>query len=402
MPVLSERIPVSILTGFLGAGKSTLLNRILRDPAAQDTAVIINEFGEVGIDNFLVETSGDTLLELSNGCLCCTVRGELVETLASLVDQIQTGKLKPIRRVVIETTGLADPAPVMQAVMGNPVIAQSYTLDGVVTVVDAVHGLSTLSRHPEALKQVAVADRIVLTKKTFAKEEGLGALVAEIARLNPRAERLDGDAAAAGTIAVMINGLYDPQSKTADVARWLHEEEHHDDHAHHHHHAHDSHDHDHEHHDHHAHEHGETHHESSARGHHHHHHDVNRHGADIRSFSIVHDKPIDPLSVEMFVDLLRSAHGEKLLRMKAIVQLADNPDRPLVLHGVQSIFHAPERLPRWPEGADRRTRMVLITQGLSEEFVRDLFAAFTGQPQIDRPDRKALEENPLAVPGMRF
>lgn len=383
-----ERIPVSILTGFLGAGKSTLLNRILKDPAASDTAVIINEFGEVGIDNFLVESSGDTLLELSNGCLCCTVRGELVETLASLVDQIQTGRIKPIRRVVIETTGLADPAPVMQAVMGNPVIAQSFTLDGVITVVDAVHGVSTIQRHPEAVKQVAVADRLVLTKKKLADARAISGILHRLNELNPRAQVLDGDLAEASTIDLLINGLYNPDTKVADVARWLREEhaldEHHD--HHHDHDDHEHHDHDHEHHEH----------------HHHHHHDVNRHGADIRSFSIVHDSPIDPLAVEMFVDLLRSAHGEKLLRMKAIVCLSDNPERPLVLHGVQTIFHPPERLPRWPEGAERRTRMVIITQGLEEEFVQDLFAAFTGQPKIDRPDRAALEENPLAVPGMRF
>lgn len=386
-----ERIPVSILTGFLGAGKSTLLNRILKDPAASDTAVIINEFGEVGIDNFLVESSGDTLLELSNGCLCCTVRGELVETLASLVDQIQTGRLKPIRRVVIETTGLADPAPVMQAVMGNPVIAQSFSLDGVITVVDAVHGVSTIQRHPEAVRQVAVADRLVLTKKTLADAKTNSAILHRLNELNPRAQILDADLPATAKIDLLINGLYDPDTKLADVARWLQEEHDHDDHDHHH-----DHDHDHEddHHDH-GHDHGHRH-------HHHHHHDVNRHGDDIRSFSILHDKPIDPLAVEMFVDLLRSAHGEKLLRMKAIVQLSDNPERPLVLHGVQSIFHPPERLPRWPEGAERRTRMVLITQGLAEEFVQDLFAAFTGQPKIDRPDRAALEDNPLAVPGMRF
>lgn len=386
-----ERIPVSILTGFLGAGKSTLLNRILKDPAASDTAVIINEFGEVGIDNFLVESSGDTLLELSNGCLCCTVRGELVETLASLVDQIQTGRLKPIRRVVIETTGLADPAPVMQAVMGNPVIAQSFSLDGVITVVDAVHGVSTIQRHPEAVRQVAVADRLVLSKKTLADAQTNSAILHRLNELNPRAQILDADLPATSTINLLINGLYDPDTKLADVARWLQEEHDHDDHDHHH-----DHDHDHEgdHHDH-EHDHGHRH-------HHHHHHDVNRHGDDIRSFSILHDKPIDPLAVEMFVDLLRSAHGEKLLRMKAIVQLSDNPERPLVLHGVQSIFHPPERLPRWPEGAERRTRMVLITQGLPEEFVQDLFAAFTGQPKVDRPDRAALEDNPLAVPGMRF
>lgn len=386
-----ERIPVSILTGFLGAGKSTLLNRILKDPAASDTAVIINEFGEVGIDNFLVESSGDTLLELSNGCLCCTVRGELVETLASLVDQIQTGRLKPIRRVVIETTGLADPAPVMQAVMGNPVIAQSFSLDGVITVVDAVHGVSTIQRHPEAVRQVAVADRLVLSKKTLADAQTNSAILHRLNELNPRAQILDADLPATSTINLLINGLYDPDTKLADVARWLQEEHDHDDHDHHH-----DHDHDHED-DHHDHEHDHGH-----RHHHHHHHDVNRHGDDIRSFSILHDKPIDPLAVEMFVDLLRSAHGEKLLRMKAIVQLSDNPERPLVLHGVQSIFHPPERLPRWPEGAERRTRMVLITQGLPEEFVQDLFAAFTGQPKVDRPDRAALEDNPLAVPGMRF
>ncbi|MBP2550250.1 G3E family GTPase [Neorhizobium galegae] len=392
MPSPAERIPVSILTGFLGAGKSTLLNRILKDPEARDTAVIINEFGEVGIDNFLVETSGDTLLELSNGCLCCTVRGELVETLASLVDQIQTGRLKPIRRVVIETTGLADPAPVMQAVMGNPVIAQSFALDGVVTVVDAVHGLATLARHPEALKQVAVADRLVLTKQTLAAKEEVPLLLQRLHALNPRAKRVDGDSPEAGAASLLLNGLYDPDTKIADVGRWLSEEQALENDAHHHHDDHHHHDHDHHHgdHDHHAH------------NHHHAPHDVTRHGADIRSFSLVHDRPIDPMALDMFIDLLRSAHGEKLLRMKAIVNLSDNPERPLVLHGVQSIFHPPERLARWPEGSDRRSRMVLITQGLAEGFVKDLFAAFTGEPRIDRPDRAALEDNPLAVPGFRF
>ena len=400
MALASERIPVSILTGFLGAGKSTLLNRILKDPAAHDTAVIINEFGEVGIDNFLVETSGDTLLELSNGCLCCTVRGELVETLASIIDQIQTGRLKPIRRLVIETTGLADPAPVMQAVMGNPVVAQSYQLDGVVTVVDAVHGLSTIERHPEALRQVAVADRLVVTKKTLASPAAVSALMARLADLNPRAALTDGDAEEAGRVSLLENGLYDQDTKIADVARWLSDERAAEVHPHHHdhHHVDDHHHHDHDHHPHAP----DGDHARAQQGHHHHQHDVNRHGADIRSFSILHDRPIEPMAIDMFIDLLRSAHGEKLLRMKAIVQLSDNPERPLVLHGVQSIFHPPERLARWPEGSDRRTRMVLITQGLSEEFVQDLFAAFTGQPRIDRPDRAALEDNPLAVPGLRM
>jgi G3E family GTPase len=378
-----DRIPVSILTGFLGAGKSSLLNRILKDPGTSDTAVIINEFGEVGIDNFLVEASGDALLQLANGCLCCTVRGELVDSLASLMDSIQTGRLKPIRRVVIETTGLADPAPVMQSVMGNPIIAQNFELDGVITVVDAINGLSTLERHQEAVKQAAVADRLVISKLSLADASTVAALRSRLSALNPRAPIVDGDSLEAGRTTILENGLYDPGSKIADVDRWLRDEMANDEHAHHHH-AHDN---NHHHHGH---------------GHKHHHHDVNRHGANIRSFSIIHDKPIDPPALNMFIDLLRSAHGEKLLRMKAIVSLSDDPERPLVLHGVQSVFHPPERLPKWPTGYDRRTRMVLITQDLPEAFVADLFAAFTGEPRIDRPDRVALEDNPLAVPGMKM
>ncbi|MGA1833033.1 CobW family GTP-binding protein [Rhizobium wenxiniae] len=399
MAIGQDRIPVSIITGFLGAGKSTLLNRMLRDPAARDIAVIINEFGEVGIDNLLVEASGDSMIELSNGCLCCTVRGELVDTLASMMDAIQTGRAKPITRVVIETTGLADPAPVMQSVMGNPVIAQNFELEGVVTVVDAVNGLATLGAHPESVKQVAVADRLIVSKQTLADAGQLSVLRARLASLNPRAPVSDGDDASVSSLSMLANGLYDPSSKIADVDRWLRDEIAADQHEHHHHdHDHDGgcdcgHDHGDNHgHHHHAHDHGH---------HHHHHHDVSRHGDDIRSFSIVHDRPIDPMAIDMFVDLLRSAHGEKLLRMKAVVELSDNPERPLVLHGVQSIFHPPQRLPRWPEGSDQKTRMVLITKGLTEEFVADLFAAFTGEPRLDRPDRAALEDNPLAVPGFR-
>ncbi|MBC2772714.1 GTP-binding protein [Rhizobium sp. AQ_MP] len=382
-----NRIPVSILTGFLGAGKSTLLNRLLKDPAMKDAAVIINEFGEVGIDHLLVEASNDAVVELSDGCLCCTVRGELVDTLAELIDGMQTGKIKPLSRVVIETTGLADPAPVMQSVMGHPAIAQHFDLDGVITVVDAVNGLSTIDSYPEAYKQVAVADRLILTKKTLADAPGMAALVERLRALNPRAPITDGDAADAASAAILVNGLYDPASKIADVDRWLKAEMAAAD-DHHHHHGRDHHDHD----------HGHGHHHHG----HHHHHDVNRHGTSIRSYSILHDEPIDPMAINMFVDLLRSTHGEKLLRMKAIVALTDRPDRPLVLHGVQSIFHPPVRLPAWPEGSDRKTRLVLITKDLSESYVRDLFGAFTGKVSIDRPDRAAMMDNPLSIPGFKF
>jgi G3E family GTPase len=382
-----NRIPVSIITGFLGAGKSTLLNRLLKDPEMSDAAIIINEFGDVSIDHMLVESAGEGIIELAEGCLCCTVRGELVDTLAELMDGIQTGKLKPVKRVVIETTGLADPAPVMQSVMGNPVIAQNFVLNGMITVVDAVNGLSTIDNHEEAVKQAAVADRLLMTKRTLADASAIAALTARLETLNPRATIEDGDKADWSAAGLLDNGLYDVSSKNADVGRWLGEESGHV------HHDHD-HDHDHEH----DHAHGHHHHH----GDHDHHHDVNRHDASIRSFSIIHDQPIEPMAIDMFVDLLRSAHGEKLLRMKAIVKLSDNPGRPLVLHGVQNIFHTPERLAAWPDPADQRTRMVLITKDLPEAFVKDLFAAFTGTPGIDRPDRQAMTDNPLAVSGLRF
>ena len=382
MSKLPEKVPVTILTGFLGAGKSTLLNRILKDPDMRDAAVIINEFGDVGIDHLLVESSGDSIIELSDGCLCCTVRGELVDTLAMLMDSMQTGRIRPLKRVVIETTGLADPAPVMQAIMGNPVIATNFDLDGMVTVIDAVNGLQTLDNHEEARKQVAVADRLIVSKSEMDGAVPAAALEARLRSLNPRAPILDAGREEAGKASILVNGLYDPNSKIADVGRWLRDEM-----------ALDAHVHEHDEHRHHDHDH---------HGHHHHVHDVNRHDGSIRSFSIVETQPIDPMALEMFIDLLRSAHGEQLLRMKAIVALSDKPDRPVVLHGVQNIFHAPVRLPAWPDPADRRTRMVIISKDLPESFVKDLFDAFLGKPRVDTPDRAALENNPLAIPGMRL
>jgi G3E family GTPase len=225
-----QGVPVSILTGFLGAGKTTLLNRLIGDPWLADAALIINEFGDVGIDHLLVESSSDGVIELSDGCLCCTVRGELVDTLSDLMDRMQTGRIRPFSRVVIETTGLADPVPVMQSVIGHPTLGQSYRLEGLVTVVDAVNGLSTLAEHEEARRQVAVADTIVLSKMALAGN--LDELRSQLKTLNPLARVISAEQPDLSAQDLFDTGAYDPAARSLDVARWLNSYA--DDHAHNH------------------------------------------------------------------------------------------------------------------------------------------------------------------------
>ena len=372
-------IPVSILTGFLGAGKTTLINRLLKDPALNDAAVIINEFGDVGIDHLLVEQSSDGIIELSDGCLCCTVRGELADTLSDLIDRLQTGKIKALSRIVIETTGLADPAPVLQAIMAHPVLMQALRIDGVITVVDALNGDATLNNHMEAVKQAAMADRLVLTKTDMQKDKAaLDALKARLKALNPGAALLLATGHDANSASLLNCGLYDPAAKTPDVAKWLNEEAYRDR-------AHEREEH--EHHEHSVHE-------------HHAHEDVNRHDRSIHAFTLTHDRPIQGHALQMFLGLLQSAHGEKLLRMKGIICLADDPSRPLVIHAVQSTMHPPVRLKAWQD-EDRRTRLVVIAKDMKESFVRGLFDAFTGNVSVDRPDAAALVSNPLVSPLSR-
>lgn len=365
-----EPVAVAVLTGFLGSGKTTLLNRLLKAPGMDGTAVIVNEFGEVGIDHLLVEQASDGVIELSDGCLCCTVRGELVDTLADLIDRMQTGRIPPLKRIVVETTGLADPVPVLQSILGHPALAAALRLSGVIAIVDTLNGMDALDRHEEAVCQIAVADRIVLTKSDV--EPASVDLLARLRTLNPRADIVP--AADAAIRELVEAGLHDPESGRARLAEWLGEQGH----EHHHHGHHDHHDHDHDGHQH---------------DHHHHHHDDR-----IASFSLVHDKPLTFSTIEMFLDLLRSTHGEKLLRMKGVVELAEDPERPLVIHGVGRFIHPPARLPAWPAGP-RGARLVLIGMDLDRDHVERLFAAFVGKPAIDTPDRAALEDNPLAVPG---
>jgi G3E family GTPase len=362
-----------VLTGFLGAGKTSLLNRLVHDPALAETAVIINEFGEIGLDHLLVKTIDDNMVLLQSGCLCCTLRGDLVQALENLLRDLDNGRLQ-FRRVILETTGLADPAPVLQTAMAHPYLLMRYRLDGVVTVVDAVNGDATLDDHLESVKQVAVADRIVLTKTDLLADapghEAKSRLLARLRALNPAAAILDANAGEATPQRLLNCGLFDPARKAPDVRRWLAEEAYSQSAAEAHHHSHG----------------------------HHHHHDRNRHDDRIRAFTLATETAIPAATFEMFIDLVRSLHGPKLLRLKGIVKIAETPQEPLVIHGVQHIMHPPVRLARWPD-ADERTRIVLIVRDLDPAAVTKLFDAFLGRAAPDRPDRAALIDNPLVPFG---
>jgi G3E family GTPase len=334
-------IPVTLLTGFLGSGKTTVLNHVLKEPAMAGTAVIVNEFGEIGLDHLLVESATDDVVLMASGCLCCTVRSDIVDTLLDLFTRRASGKIPDFSRVVIETTGLADPAPILHTLISDPLVAARYMLDGVVATVDAVNGGGTLDRQPEAVKQAAVADRLLLTKTDLAEREQAAALTARLTALNPSAPVLPVAGGAVDPARLFNLGFWDPATKSVDVQRWLRDEAFEAGHAH---------------------EHG-------------HELDPNRHDDRIRAFSIVRDKPISWSALATWLDALATMRGDDLLRMKAIVALSDRPDQPVVIHGVQHLFHPPVLLPQWPD-EDRRTRMVFITRDMPKEAIEKTLTAF--------------------------
>lgn len=390
-----------ILTGFLGAGKTSLLNRLLREPGLDDTLVLINEFGEVGLDHLLVESvDGDTVL-MASGCVCCSIRGELVETLEDILRRRDNDRMRPFTRLILETTGLADPAPVLHSIMTHPYLRLRFRLKAVATLVDAVNGMATLDGHREAVRQVALADRVFLTKLDLLPDVVAALPLRErLARLNPAAPVIDLPREGAVAPLLFDARSYDPAERGADAAAWLAAEalddrdDAHDHHAHHH--DHDPHDHearDHEGHDHDAHIHDA--HIRDPRGHHSHAAlDPNRHGERISAFCLRFDRPVQPPAVTLFLELLRAAHGARLLRLKGLVATSDDPDRPLVVHAVQHALHPPQRLDAWPD-ADRGTRLVFIVEDLDRDYIESVWRAAAGEPLVDEADARARLDNPL-------
>lgn len=337
------KIPVTVLTGFLGAGKTTLLNRLLKAPEMAGTAVLINEFGEIGLDHLLVERLDEDTVLLNAGCLCCTVRGDLVRALRDLALRAERGQ--EVRRVVVETTGLADPAPILQTLISDPAVLSAYALDGVVTLVDAATGMATLDAQVEAVKQAAMADRIVLSKTDLAAPEAVQRLDRRLAALNPVAPRVAAVAGDVAPAALLGAGGFETAGRIPEVAAWMAAEAHHH-HGHHHHHHHD-----------------------------HHHHDPNRHDSGIHAFGLTFDAPLPWEGIATWLEMLAVTRGDSVLRVKGLLNIAGEA-RPVVVHGVQHLFHPPARLAAWPADHDRRSRITFVLRNLPREVVERGLAAF--------------------------
>lgn len=354
----SNAIPVTVLTGFLGSGKTTVLARLLKNPQLKKTAIIVNDFGQVGLNHDLLERSDEELILLANGCICRTVRGDLVEAFRKLETQRAAGAAV-FDRVIIETTGLADPAPILHTMMSDAFVTLHYRLDQVIATLDAVNGMATLDRHAEAVKQAAVADRILLTKTDLTSAEAPGTLRMRIAALNP-----------AAPLVVVLNGevsvedffshtAFDAAGKTARVQDWLRVE------------AYEA--------------------ESVHQGHDHHSHghdgvdvDRNRHDDHISAYAVIRDQPISWAGFSAWLEMIGQLRGDDLLRVKGIVNVIEHPDRPVVIHGVQHVFHPPVFLDQWPS-EDPRTRLVFITRDIDREDIDATLQVFENRRAPRRP-----------------
>jgi G3E family GTPase len=347
--------PINLITGFLGSGKTTLLQRLLADPALADSAVLINEFGEVGLDHHLLERIGDTMVLLQSGCLCCTIRGELSTAIKQLLSRRERGEVPAFRRLVVESTGLADPFPILSTVQAEPMLRHHFRLGNVITTVDAVNGLAQLARHPETTKQVAVADRLVLTKTDLVAQETTVFLTERLRRLNPSAPLWQAADGPIDAEALLSHDLFATAGRSEAARRWFAAEMAP--------HAHDA----------------EL--------------DRNRHDETIYAFSLALDGEIDWTRFGLWLTMLLNRHGERVLRVKGILNVAGSPT-PVALHGVQQLVHPPIHMSAWPDD-DRSSRLIFIVDRLDRGLIERSLTAFLGTAIHARP-RETLS---LAVRG---
>jgi G3E family GTPase len=337
---IAEAIPVNVITGFLGSGKTSLLQRLLAAPDLGDTAVLVNEFGEIGLDHHLLRRLDTDIVLLQSGCLCCTIRGDLSAAIRDLYSRRERGEIPPFRRLVIETTGLADPVPILSTIMAEPVIRHHFRLGNIVTTVDAVNGPRQLDRQPESVKQAAVADRLVVTKIDLAIPADVAALRQRLRRLNPSARHIESDGL--GPLDpqdLLIADVADEAGRADEVRRWLRVE-------------------------------------TSHPGHAGHRHDVNRHDDAIHAFCLRYERPLDWTAFGLWLGMLLHRHGEDVLRVKGMLHVAGS-HRPVVVHGVQHLIHAPFHLAEWPDD-DHSSRIVFIVRGLDRAMIERSLAAFNG------------------------
>ena len=335
----ADLIPVNIVTGFLGSGKTTLLKRLLASPGLANTAVLVNELGEVALDHLLLRHVDETTVVLPSGCICCAIRDDLRAAILDLYSKREQGAIPGFDRLVIETTGLADPAPIIATLVTDPVLRHHFRLGDVVTTVDAVNGAGHLAQYAESVKQVAVADRVVLTKTDLAGRAEAEALRAACRRYNPAAPIFESTVDPIGPAELFAHDVASPTGRRQDASRWWQAETA-----------------------------ATTPPETAAAG------DVHRHARDIYAFSVTFERALDWTAFGIWLTMLLHAHGENVLRVKGILQVIGAP-APVVIHAVQHLVHAPVHLDGWP-AADRDTRLVFIVRKLPRQVIERSLAAF--------------------------
>lgn len=327
--------PINLITGFLGAGKTTLLRRLLADPSLADTAVLINEFGEIGLDHHLLERIDETMVLLPSGCVCCSIRGELSAAIKALLSRRDRNEIPAFRRLLVESTGLADPFPILSTVQNDPVLKHHFRPGNVVTVIDAVNAADQLSRHSESVKQVVVADRLVLTKTDMVDIEAVELLLRDLRRLNPTAPLWRAAEEPLDAAVLLSHDLFALAGKSDRALQWFADEV------------------------------------AAGRS-----RIPDRHGERIRALAIDLEGEIDWTMFGIWLTMLLNRHGASVLRAKAILNVADS-ETPVAIHAVQHLVHPPVHMAAWPD-EDRRSRMIFIVDGLDAGLIRRSLMAFLG------------------------